>query len=239
MTYMGIERRVGSDRRTETTTVLPGAVSSGRSASSREYDARMMQMRDHARPMSVVAPGLLMGFGLGGILDGIVFRRLLDWHHVLSGETAMTGTGITDNMRADGIFDIVAFALLIIGIGVHWATAARRRRQVGDGVAERATERVGTHLAGWMLLGWAGYIVVEGLLFHAILGWHHVKETAGASEAGWDWLLIALGVLIGLIGLAMTRARDDFDDGLGARARRAEGSRRSTGPQLPDRPPSL
>lgn len=231
MTYMGIERRAGLDRRAETTTVLPGATSSGRSASSREYDARMAQTRERARPMSVVGPGLLMGLGLGGLLDGIVFHRLLDWHHVLSSETAMTGTGITDNIRADGVFDIVAFAILILGIALHWSSAARRRGQVN--------ERVGTHLAGWMLVGWAAFNIVEGLLFHIVLGWHHVNETAGANEPAWDWGLLVLSVVIGLVGLAMTRAReDDMDDRPGARASRMDRAHRA-GPTLPDRPPSL
>jgi uncharacterized membrane protein len=29
-------------------------------------------------------PALLLGLGLGGLLDGVVLHQLLQWHHVLS-----------------------------------------------------------------------------------------------------------------------------------------------------------
>lgn len=226
MTYMGIERRAGADRRAVTTTTMPAATTSGRSASSREYDARMNELRDSAGPVSLVAPGLLIGLGLGGLLDGIVFHRLLDWHHVRSSETPMTGAGITDNLRGDGVFDIVAFAVLVVGIALLWQ-AARRLHPTAD-------DRTGVHVVGWTLVGWALFNIVEGVIVHLALGWHHVNETAGANETAWDWGLLIASVLIGLLGLAMTRTRadDDLDSRMPRRGR--------PGPSpLPDRPPRV
>ena len=31
------------------------------------------------------APGLLLGIGLGGFIDGILLHQLLQWHHLLTG----------------------------------------------------------------------------------------------------------------------------------------------------------
>ena len=32
------------------------------------------------------APGILLGIGLGGFVDGIVLHQILQWHHMLSSE---------------------------------------------------------------------------------------------------------------------------------------------------------
>lgn len=226
MTYMGIERRAGEERRTLGTTVLPSATSSGISRSSRDYDGRMDAMRDRAgmddragERASLMAPGLLCGIGLGGLIYGMVFHRLLDWHHVLSNDTPMTGDGIGDNLRADGLFDLVSLIILLAGIALLWSTASRMRGRDWDGS--------GVRLTGWILLGWSVFYVVEGVLFHFILDAHHVNETAGANEAAWDWGLLILSVVVGVIGLAMTRSRGNADSAVRPRTR-------ST---LPDVPP--
>ena len=33
------------------------------------------------------APGFLFGLGLGGFIDGIVLHQVLQWHHMLTGDT--------------------------------------------------------------------------------------------------------------------------------------------------------
>jgi uncharacterized membrane protein len=33
---------------------------------------------------SVVIAGVVLGIGLGGFFDGIVFHKLLQWHHMLT-----------------------------------------------------------------------------------------------------------------------------------------------------------
>jgi uncharacterized membrane protein len=41
-------------------------------------------MNMHSRP-SWIPPGLLLGAGLGGFFDGILFHQLLQWHNMVSG----------------------------------------------------------------------------------------------------------------------------------------------------------
>ena len=53
------------------------------------------------------APGVLLGIGLGGFLDGIVLHQILQWHHMLTSEGADPDTtiaGLQVNTLADGLF---------------------------------------------------------------------------------------------------------------------------------------
>ena len=51
--------------------------------------------------------GVLLGIGLGGFFDGIVFHQLLQWHHLLSSVAAYPVTTVADlrvNTFWDGVF---------------------------------------------------------------------------------------------------------------------------------------
>jgi nucleoside-diphosphate kinase len=37
------------------------------------------------------APGILLGIGLGGFVDGIVLHQMLQWHHMLTGDAVERG----------------------------------------------------------------------------------------------------------------------------------------------------
>ena len=56
------------------------------------------------------APGFLFGLGLGGFIDGIVFHQVLQWHHMLTGdsggEPSDTVAGLEANTLADGLFHL-------------------------------------------------------------------------------------------------------------------------------------
>ncbi len=36
-------------------------------------------------PVGLRLPGLLLGVGMGGFVDGILLHQVLQWHHMLSG----------------------------------------------------------------------------------------------------------------------------------------------------------
>jgi uncharacterized membrane protein len=48
-----------------------------------------------------------MGIGLGGFVDGIVLHRILQWHHMLTGErggrSMRTVAGLEANTLVDGL----------------------------------------------------------------------------------------------------------------------------------------
>ncbi len=154
-----------------------------------------------ARPQrtpSMTVPGVLLGLGLGGFLDGIVLHQILQWHHMLTSEGSYPGTtiaGLEDNTLADGLFHASTWIMAAVGGWLLWR-AARTHGGVGPG-------RV---LAGWMVIGWGSFNLVEGIVDHHILGIHHVRE--GGNQTAWDLAFLALGAALLIGGWLMTRNRE-------------------------------
>ena len=55
-----------------------------------------------------------------------------------------------------------------------------------------------------MLAGWGIFNLVEGVIDHAILGLHHVRE--GGSETPWDLGFLAFGVVLIVGGWLLVRS---------------------------------
>jgi uncharacterized membrane protein len=145
-------------------------------------------------------PGLVLGVGLGGFVDGIVLHQILQWHHMLTAEgccPATTVAGLQDNTLADGFFHASTWIALVVGMSAMLRLWQRGR------VAPPWRRQIGLALAGWGLFN-----LVEGLIDHHVLHVHHVVERLG--ESVWDWAFLASGVLLIGVGWAMIRAaRDD------------------------------
>jgi uncharacterized membrane protein len=142
------------------------------------------------------APGLLLGIGLGGFIDGIVFHQVLQWHHLLtdSGDhPANTVSGLEANTLADGLFHVATWVCVAAGSWLLYR-AWRSGRPAAGARAQ----------LGLLLAGWGAFNLVEGVVNHQLLGIHHLRDDLGAP-LGWDLVFLAFGVLLLLIGLAMAR----------------------------------
>ena len=140
-------------------------------------------------------PGILLGLGLGGFLDGIVLHQLLQWHHMISSrEPTSTVRGLEANTLADGLFHVGTWLLVAAGVGALW----RRARHGVRFVPDRA-------FAGWLLVGWGLFNVLDEIVFHALLDLHHVRE--GANELAYDMAFTAFGVVLLVGGFVLVRAR--------------------------------
>jgi uncharacterized membrane protein len=142
-------------------------------------------------------PGLLLGIGLGGFVDGIVLHQILQWHHMLTdaGFPPTSVENLEDNTLADGLFHGLTWAAVAVGIWLLW------RREQG----ERRWADSGRALAGWMLVGWGGFNFVEGVVDHHVLGIHHVRDDV-ADALPWDLGFLGLGVVLVIGGLLLVRA---------------------------------
>ena len=148
------------------------------------------------------APGILLGVGLGGFVDGIVLHQILQWHHLLSSEGSYPKTtvaGLEINTLADGLFHAATWVVVAVGIYFLW----RRTTDWRWAISGRA-------LVGWMLVGWGIFNVVEGVIDHQILGLHHVREGAGVDEYAWDLGFLGFSSL--LIAGGWLLARGDGQD---------------------------
>ncbi|MEV6117469.1 DUF2243 domain-containing protein [Streptomyces sp. NPDC052109] len=150
-----------------------------------------------AAPNSLRLPGIVLGVGLGGFLDGILLHQLLQWHHMLTSTNhdrigvkyydPHTVSGLEMNTLWDGIFHAVCWIAVLVGLAILYSRVTHNRRSVWG-------SRV---LWGWIVAGWGLFNLVEGILDHQILGIHHVR--GGPYQAWWDAGFLILGGLL-LIG---------------------------------------
>jgi uncharacterized membrane protein len=149
----------------------------------------------HSVIRPVTLPGVVIGVGLGGFLDGIVLHQILRWHHMLSAvlpPTTMQNMEV--NMVFDGYFHAGAWLITLVGVVLLWS-AGRRGRLLPGGLA----------FAGQLVFGWGVFNLVEGLVDHQLLGVHHVRDDLGAP-IGWDIGFLAFGALLIAAGLAMAKS---------------------------------
>lgn len=142
-----------------------------------------------------MAAALTLGIGLGGFFDGIVFHQILQIHNMLSGWLPVTDlVSAKVNMVWDGVFHAAVWIITLIGVGLLWRAGRRN-----DVVFETR------FLIGGFLVGWGLFNLVEGVIDHHVLNVHHVYERMGSSV--WDYLFLAWGAAMIVIGWAMVRRR--------------------------------
>src|SRR3954469_9900704 len=94
------------------------------------------------RPL--VIAGIVLGIGLGGFFDGIVFHQILQWHHMLT-SAGLPGDSVRNlevNTLWDGVFHAATYLFTVTGLAILW----QRARQAHVGWPVRA-------LIGSLLLG--------------------------------------------------------------------------------------
>jgi uncharacterized membrane protein len=132
---------------------------------------------------SLAVPGIVLGVGIGGFVDGIVAHQLLEWHHMLSGWYPPTTDHHTRiNTVGDGLFHLFCLVVVLVGIGLL----------VRAGPADLPGR--GRRLAGWMLAGWGWFNLVEGTVDHLLLGVHHVRP--GPHQLAYDVGFLVLGAIL-------------------------------------------
>ena len=158
---------------------------------------------DVRRPR-LTAPGILLGVGLGGFVDGILLHQILQWHHMLTSTDtdhigvdyypADTLRGLDMNTVWDGFFHAFTWVMVVLGLLV---LNSRMRH------APRRTWSA-RELWGWVMVGWGVFNLGEGVLNHHVLGIHHVRS--GPHELAYDLGFLALGAALVLLGWLVQRA---------------------------------
>lgn len=143
---------------------------------------------------SLAAPGLLLGIGLGGFVDGIVLHQLLQWHHLVSAEYAPdTLEHLRMNVTADGVFHAAVWVAVAVGLALLWRTVRTGRPWTWRS------------FVGWMSIGWGLFNLVEGVVNHHLLQVHRVRPDA-ANPLAWDLGFLAFGVLLVVVGGLLVRS---------------------------------
>jgi uncharacterized membrane protein len=135
----------------------------------------------------------VLGAGIGGLFDGIVFHQILQWHHLISGpRPPQTLRDLELNTMFDGLFHAAAWVITLAGI---WLVHRALR---GD--SAHVTGRV---LSGGLVAGWGAFNVVEGVVDHYVLGIHHVRP--GPDEALYDLAFQVWGAIFVAFGWLVIR----------------------------------
>jgi uncharacterized membrane protein len=154
-------------------------------------------------PALLRLPGIMLGLGLGGFVDGILLHQMLQWHHMLSSTDTdnigvryynpHTVSGLEMNTVWDGVFHVVCWLAVLIGLAILYSRITHRRRRVWTSRA----------LWGWVIVGWGVFNLVEGLVDHQILGIHHVRS--GPHQIWWDLGFLLLGAVLVVAGVLLQR----------------------------------
>jgi uncharacterized membrane protein len=138
--------------------------------------------------------GSVFGFGLGGLVDGVVLHQILQWHHLVADDmTTTTVEGLEQNTLADGLFHAGTVAVLLIGVVLLW-NAAKRPGPDWDRLA-----------IGGVLTGFGAFHIVDEIVFHALLDLHHIRMVD--DYLVYDLAFAAIGVALVAGGTALIRRR--------------------------------
>lgn len=145
-------------------------------------------MREATRGGALLSAATMLGIGMGGFVDGIVFHQILRLHNMLSAvRPPLTLVNAEINMFWDGLFH--AFTWITTAAGI--ALLFRAMNRAGGPASPRT-------LAGGMILGWGLFNLVEGVIDHQILGIHHVVE--GPGHLPYDLAFLASGMIFIVLG---------------------------------------
>lgn len=140
----------------------------------------------------LVVAGVVLGIGLGGFVDGILFHQLLQWHAMLSAwRPPVTLLDKQVNTFWDGLFHCATWLTTVAGIALLWRATGRAR-----------VPRSGGALVGANLVGWGLFNIVEGVIDHHLLDVHNVVEVSGYTMP-WNVGFLLVSVLLVAAGWAL------------------------------------
>ena len=144
------------------------------------------------RPL--IAAGTVLGIGMGGFVDGIMFHQILQTHNMLSAKIPPTSLqNVETTMVWDGLFHALTWVMTAIGLAMLWHASK-----------QRDVPWSGRTFFGSMVGGWGVFNTVEGILDHHIFNLHHVVERLGVSI--YDYLFLGLSIGLLLIGWSIANA---------------------------------
>ncbi len=135
--------------------------------------------------------GFVLGVGMGGFIDGILFHQILQIHNMLSNIIFPDTLVKADiNMFWDGMFDAFAWIMTLAGIILLWKA-----------IKNESVPKLTKVLVGSMITGFGAFNLIEGTLDHHILKLHHVVQRAlYPVQFYWDVAFLVSGVVLIIFG---------------------------------------
>ena len=138
--------------------------------------------------------GGTIGFGLGAIVDVVLFHLIFQTHHLLSGVyDPYSLDGLRTNVMFDGLFTLGMLAVSGVGFALLWRLVNGTERRFST-----------TYLVGAIVVGAGAFNVVDGVVSHYVLDLHNVVHGTEAWNPHW----LVVSVLMLALGLGLLRAAD-------------------------------
>jgi uncharacterized membrane protein len=155
-----------------------------------QYNKRLrFNYSSNLNPAPILTAAIVLGIGLGGFVDGVIFHQILQWHEMLSNKIdATTVPGKSVNMFWDGLFHAFCLIAVCTGIFLLWkaflqTTASHSSKLIWAG----------------LLLGWGIFNVTEGMIDHYLFKIHNVRELIGKQNL-YNLLFIIYSAVLIIIG---------------------------------------
>lgn len=131
--------------------------------------------------------GVLLGVGIAGFVDEVVFHQLLRWHHFYDRSTPAVG------LVSDGIFH--AFSWFATVAALFLFADIRRRRTFEP-----------SRWWGGILIGCGAFQLYDGTVQHKLFGLHQIRYDVDLLPYDLTWNIIAVVLIAGGVVL-LARSR--------------------------------
>jgi uncharacterized membrane protein len=132
------------------------------------------------------ASAILIGIGLAGLIDIIIFHAILQWHHT-SSHIIIPNTieSLQMNLLHDGLFLSFSLIITIAGVVLLWHASSSNNKN-----SLLSNKR---SFIGLALIGFGGFNTIEGIINHLVLEMHHVIDVA--NPLAFDLTFLVVGGL--------------------------------------------
>jgi uncharacterized membrane protein len=132
------------------------------------------------------ASAILIGIGLAGLIDIIIFHTILQWHHT-SSHIIIPNTieALQTNLLHDGLFLSFSLIITIAGVILLWHASSSNNKN--SMLSDKRS------FIGLALIGFGGFNTIEGIINHLVLEMHHVIDVA--NPLAFDLTFLVVGGL--------------------------------------------
>jgi len=169
--------------------------------SAKKYNkhSALIPQKDSLNPVPLSTASIVLGLGIGGFIDGILFHQILQLHGMVSNQLPLDSyVGKSVNMFWDGIFHSLTLVAVIIGVVLMLNLLRRKNINPAPKL-----------FWGGMIAGWGIFNLVEGIIHHQIIKLHNVNEYSLNPDL-WNYSFLASGVIFIIIGFLLIYNRDHY-----------------------------
>ncbi len=154
-------------------------------------------------PVPLSTTSIILGIGIGGFIDGILFHQILQLHGMVSNKLPIdTVVGKAVNMFWDGIFHSITLTAVVIGV----ISLVRLLKKKHINPSPKL-------VWGGFFAGWGIFNFVEGIIHHHIIKLHNVNEFVTNPDI-WNYSFLASGILFMVLGFSIIYNREHYPNRL-------------------------